>query len=129
MSAAPKSRLGRGLGGLIASAVPPAPKTETPAPTAAPAAQPAPPPAQPAGAPGYQEVNVHAIEPSPYQARREITPEQLHALRADGSWFLGDQGLDNAVLKLLDLCRSGVESDDLHLLLLKQDVQSNLQCA
>ncbi|HWL18015.1 MAG TPA: ParB/RepB/Spo0J family partition protein [Opitutus sp.] len=77
MSAAPKSRLGRGLGGLIASAVPAAPKTQTPAPTAA-AATPA--PAQPAGAPGYQEVNVHAIEPSPYQARREITAEQLHEL-------------------------------------------------
>lgn len=74
MSAAPKSRLGRGLGGLIASAAPAAPK-----PTAAPAASPAAAPA-PAGAPGYQEVGVHLIEPSPYQARREIPAEQLHEL-------------------------------------------------
>lgn len=82
MSAAPKSRLGRGLGGLIASAVPAAPKTApaaTPASTPATAAPAASAPA-PAGAPGYQEINVSAIEPSPYQARREITPEQLNEL-------------------------------------------------
>ncbi len=75
MSAAPKSRLGRGLGGLIASAAPvpkPAQPVAAPAPTA-----PAP---APAGAPGYIEVGVHLIEPSPYQARREITPEQLNEL-------------------------------------------------
>ena len=78
MSAAPKSRLGRGLGGLIASAAP-APKPATPAPAAAPAAQAAPAPAAPP-APGYQEVGVHLVEPSPYQARREITPEQLSEL-------------------------------------------------
>ena len=77
MSAAPKSRLGRGLGGLIASAAPAAP--------AAPKidhATPAPAPATPAptGAPGYQEIAVSAIEPSPYQARREIPPEQLSEL-------------------------------------------------
>lgn len=90
MSAAPKSRLGRGLGGLIAAAKPvaPAPSGATtsgpdgaagngaraagsPAPTAAPA---------PAGAPGYLEIGVHLIEPSPYQARREIPAEQLHEL-------------------------------------------------
>jgi ParB family chromosome partitioning protein len=92
MSAAPsKSRLGRGLGGLIAAAKPaaaaaPAPAQPAPAAsgsatvasqttTAAPA-----PGAAPAGAPGYLEVPVHAIEPSPYQARREITPEQLSEL-------------------------------------------------
>lgn len=74
MSAAPKSRLGRGLGGLIASAAPAAPQR-----AAAPAAQTAPAPA-PAGAPGYQEIGIHLIEPSPYQARREITPEQLSEL-------------------------------------------------
>lgn len=74
MSAAPKSRLGRGLGGLIASAAPAASK---PAAAAAPHATPA---APPPGAPGYQEIGVHAIEPSPYQARREITPEQLSEL-------------------------------------------------
>lgn len=76
MSAAPKSRLGRGLGGLIASAVPAAPK---PAPSApAPASAPA--PQAPAGAPGYQEINVQSVEPSPYQARREIPPDQLNEL-------------------------------------------------
>lgn len=73
MSAAPKSRLGRGLGGLIASAVPaaakPAPASSTPTPAPA-----------PAGAPGYLEIGVHLVEPSPYQARREITPEQLSEL-------------------------------------------------
>lgn len=79
MSAAPKSRLGRGLGGLIASAVPAAPKPVAPVPAPA-AATPTPPPAPPPGAPGYQEIAVHLIEPSPYQARREITPEQLNEL-------------------------------------------------
>lgn len=79
MSAAPKSRLGRGLGSLIAKASPaPAP---TPA-VSAPAATPAPGAPAPAGAPGYLEIPVHAIEPSPYQARREITPEQLNELAA-----------------------------------------------
>ena len=76
MSAAPKSRLGRGLGGLIAAAQPaasqPVPASATPAP--APAAAPAP------GAPGYQEIAVHLIEPSPYQARREIPADQLSEL-------------------------------------------------
>lgn len=80
MSAAPKSRLGRGLGGLIAAAKPAAPAP------AAPESQvdhrsPAPAPvAAPAGAPGYLEVAVHMIEPSPYQARREIAPEHLREL-------------------------------------------------
>lgn len=76
MPAAPKSRLGRGLGGLIASAVPAPAKVET-APVA-----PAPHSAAPAapGAPGYLEISVSSIEPSPYQARKEITPEQLNEL-------------------------------------------------
>ena len=69
MAAASKSRLGRGLGGLIASAISAAPKVE-------PAVSAAPPPA----APGYQEIAVHLIEPSPYQARREVTTEQLTEL-------------------------------------------------
>lgn len=73
MSAAPKSRLGRGLGGLIASAAPAAPKADQAAP-AAPVA------VTPSGAPGYQEIAVSSIEPSPYQARREIPPEQLSEL-------------------------------------------------
>ena len=89
MPAAPKSRLGRGLGGLIAASklTPPNPTpsegagadSRTPAPVAATA---------PAGAPGYHEIGVHQIEPSPYQARREITPEQLgelaESIRAEG---------------------------------------------
>ncbi len=52
MSAAPKSRLGRGLGGLIAAAKPAAPAPA--APHAVPVA-PAPAPA-PTGAPGYLEL-------------------------------------------------------------------------
>ncbi len=84
MSAAPKSRLGRGLGGLIAAAKPsvPAPAAVAPAPHPAPkvaAVAPSPAPA-PAGAPGYLEVAVHQIEPSPYQARREVEPEHLREL-------------------------------------------------
>jgi ParB family chromosome partitioning protein len=71
MSGAPqKSRLGRGLGGLIAAAKP-----------AAPAPVPAPAAAAPAAAPSaYREVAVELIEPSPYQARRDIAPEQLNEL-------------------------------------------------
>jgi len=78
--AAPKSRLGRGLGGLIAAAKPAAPTVpEAAAVTPAPAAT---------GAPGYLEIAVHLIEPSPYQARREIPADQLNELaesiRAEG---------------------------------------------
>lgn len=77
--AAPKSRLGRGLGGLIAAAAPASAKPEATAKT--PAAAPAVPAAPaPAGAPGFQEIPVHLVEPSPYQARREISPEQLSEL-------------------------------------------------
>lgn len=76
--AAPKSRLGRGLGGLIANAAPAASKTES-AKTSAPAPAAAAAPVAPA-APGFQEIAVHAVEPSPYQARREISAEQLNEL-------------------------------------------------
>lgn len=69
MAAAPKSRLGRGLGGLIASAAPAVHKTEPAVIVTAAAA-----------APGYQEIAVHLVEPSPYQARREIPAEQLTEL-------------------------------------------------
>ncbi len=82
-----KSRLGRGLGGLIAAA---APKSATPSP-AAPAAAPASSaaPAAPTPAPnGFIEVSVAAVVPSPYQARKEIAPEHLQELadsiRAEG---------------------------------------------
>lgn len=74
MSSASKSRLGRGLGSLIAKAAP-APEQTTPAKSEAPAPAPA-----TTGAPGYLEVAVTAIEPSPYQARREFLPEQLSEL-------------------------------------------------
>ncbi len=81
MSVAPKSRLGRGLGGLIAAAKPAAPQPDSASATPA-SATPAPAPAAaPAtGAPGYQEIAVHLIEPSPYQARREIPADQLSEL-------------------------------------------------
>lgn len=62
-----KSRLGRGLGGLIAAAKPLS-VAHTTAMAHAPHAQ------------GYLEIQVHLIEPSPYQARREIAPEQLSEL-------------------------------------------------
>ncbi|MCC6414994.1 MAG: ParB/RepB/Spo0J family partition protein [Opitutaceae bacterium] len=81
MSAAPKSRLGRGLGSLIAKAAP-APTTlkdTTPKPAA---------PSSSSGLPGYQEVAVVAIEPSPFQARKVFLPDQLRELvesiRAEG---------------------------------------------
>lgn len=86
MSAAPKSRpaLGRGLAGLIPAAKPAAP---APANSAAVAPAPAPAPA-PSGVPGYQEIAVHLIEPSPYQARREVPAEQLtelaESIRSEG---------------------------------------------
>jgi ParB family chromosome partitioning protein len=84
MSAVPKSRLGRGLGGLIAAAKPAAPSAPANAAPTHPEVRPVPPapfvaPA-PAGAPGYLEIAVHLIEPSPYQARREIAPEHLKEL-------------------------------------------------
>jgi len=81
MCAAPKSRLGRGLGGLIAAASPA--KPATPAPVAAPTPAPAAP-----EAPGFAEIAVNVIVPSPYQARREISPAQLaelaESIRSEG---------------------------------------------
>ena len=85
MAAAPKSRLGRGLGGLIAAAKPAA---STPTPSSAPAAPVSAPSVAPSGAPGYLEIATHLIVPSPYQARREIPAEQLkelaESIRAEG---------------------------------------------
>ncbi|PAW83439.1 MAG: chromosome partitioning protein ParB [Opitutia bacterium Tous-C8FEB] len=91
MPAAPKSRLGRGLGGLIAAARPAQP-AGTPAPATPVATPAAPAPAATAApastAPGFQEIAVGLVDPSPYQARREIAPEQLQELaesiRAEG---------------------------------------------
>jgi ParB family chromosome partitioning protein len=75
MSSAPqKSRLGRGLGGLIAAAkvVPATPSPPVPAPAA----------------PGYLEISTHLIEPSPYQARREFLADELaelaESIRSEG---------------------------------------------
>jgi ParB family chromosome partitioning protein len=61
-----KSRLGRGLSGLISAGKPPAAVAA--------------PPIHLPQAPGYLEVQVHLVEPSPYQARREMAPEQLAEL-------------------------------------------------
>jgi ParB family chromosome partitioning protein len=71
MTSHSKTRLGRGLGALIASA--------KPAVATAPAASSAPVAPLP-GIAGYQEIAVHLIEPSPYQVRREIPAEQLNEL-------------------------------------------------
>ncbi len=70
MSAVPKSRLGRGLGSLIAAAKPASaiPSTAVIHPVVH------------GGMPGFQEISVELIEPSPYQARREIPAEQLNEL-------------------------------------------------
>lgn len=71
-----KSRLGRGLGSLIAAAAP-----AKPAAPAAPAATETAAPAAAAPAPGgFIEVPITAIAPSPFQARKEIAPEQLQEL-------------------------------------------------
>lgn len=90
-----KSRLGRGLGGLIAAAAPkpatPPPSATSSAPpvaTASSSSAPAPTP-PPASAPaGFIEVAVANVVPSPYQARKEISPEHLQELaesiRAEG---------------------------------------------
>jgi ParB family chromosome partitioning protein len=75
MASPQKSRLGRGLGALIAAArphaaAPGAPAAHVPAPQ------------------GYQDIQVHLVEPSPYQARREIGSEQLaelaESIRSEG---------------------------------------------
>jgi ParB family chromosome partitioning protein len=74
MSIPAKSRLGRGLGGLIAAAKPTgeaAPPTKVSAPSAVASNTPA---------LGYQDILVSQIEPSPYQARKEIADEQLKEL-------------------------------------------------
>jgi ParB family chromosome partitioning protein len=85
--AAPKSRLGRGLGGLISAASPASAKPDTTA-KSAPTATVAPATPVPTGAPGFQEIAVHLVEPSPYQARREISAEQLtelaESIRSEG---------------------------------------------
>lgn len=84
--AASKSRLGRGLGGLISAA-----SKSTQSPTAAAAAKKvgklpsgtgskSTAKEAPSHATGFEEIEVKQIEPSPYQARREIVPGQLEEL-------------------------------------------------
>src|SRR5690606_15019441 len=72
----------------IAAAKPAAPATaKQPTPASSGAAAPAETPAAPPAV-GFQEVPVQQVEPSPYQARREIQPEQLtelaESIRAEG---------------------------------------------
>lgn len=80
-----KSRLGRGLGALIASGSPakPPPLAAPHVPAAGPVAA-----AAPDGLPGYREVPVAQVEPNPYQPRKEFLPEALEELvesiRAEG---------------------------------------------
>ena len=87
--AAPKSRLGRGLGALIASGAAPAPQVATPPASAAqkPASKPDAAVALPQPG-GYREVPVAQIDPNPYQPRREIDPEPLkdlvESIRSEG---------------------------------------------
>ena len=81
MSAAPKTRLGRGLGGLIAAARPAAPTSNSTPHDVTPGVHPVPTASSATpGAPGYLEIAVHLIEPSPYQFRKEITSDQLSEL-------------------------------------------------
>lgn len=95
----PKSRLGRGLGALIASGTSTAKKPEAasaPAPTApgkpgAPATAAPAPAAAPAGETkpaGFAEIAVAAVEPNPHQPRKSIEPAALQELadsiRAEG---------------------------------------------
>jgi ParB family transcriptional regulator, chromosome partitioning protein len=81
-----KSRLGRGLGSLIAGGVKAAATPSAPPATPAKAA-----PAGPAASnvpEGFEEIGVASISPSPYQARREIGPTQLaeltESIKAEG---------------------------------------------
>lgn len=83
-----KSRLGRGLGGLIAAARPAAPADATVASSTSAPAAPATEPRPSGSASAFQEIAVAQIESSPYQARREISSEQLaelaESIRAEG---------------------------------------------
>ena len=89
MAKPPTSRLGRGLGALIASGTPAKPAA-IPAPTSAAAAPAAAAAAAPAndGLPGYREIAVSAVEPNPYQPRKEFAAEALadlvESIRAEG---------------------------------------------
>ncbi len=82
------SRLGRGLGALIASGTPASAKPAA-APAAAPtSAAPAATAPQVDGLPGYREVAVAQVEPNPYQPRKEFDAAALtdlvESIRAEG---------------------------------------------
>lgn len=83
--AATKSRLGRGLGALISSGTA-APKAAHAAPAQAEPAHPVAPAAETLS--GYREIPVAAIQPNPYQPRREIEAEPLsdlvESIRSEG---------------------------------------------
>ncbi len=83
-----KSRLGRGLGALIASGTPPAHAAPSPAAPSPSASASAPAPAPSDGLPGYREILVSAIEPNPYQPRKEMDRDSLgelvESIRAEG---------------------------------------------
>ena len=72
-----KSRLGRGLGGIISAAMPKRVPSVSPAEKKS---DPAISNFQTPGQIGFQEIAVHLIEPSRYQARKEISAEQLSEL-------------------------------------------------
>lgn len=86
MATPPKSRLGRGLGSLITSGTTAPKPAASPAPSTTAAA--AAPVAVPEGLPGYREIAVAAVEPNPYQPRKEFLPESLaelvESIRAEG---------------------------------------------
>jgi ParB family chromosome partitioning protein len=77
-----KSRLGRGLGGLIASGgkTPPAKKSTTPSKQSAATAAAAPPKTALPPISGYREIPLKALRRSPYQPRREIAAEAISEL-------------------------------------------------
>jgi len=83
-----KTRLGRGLGGLISGAGNAQPKTKDAAPAASPAKRAPvktasgtkPAPVTAPNAPGYREIQVKDIVANPYQPRREIHSEQVEEL-------------------------------------------------
>ncbi len=106
MAAPSKSRLGRGLGGLISGGKPAAApvKPTVPAKESAPAARSTPPPAVVAETPvdkpasgsneALQEVLVQHIDPNPFQPRKEFDQEKLEELAAS----IRSEGLLNPIL-------------------------------
>jgi ParB family transcriptional regulator, chromosome partitioning protein len=79
------SRLGRGLGALIASGTPAKNAAAAETPASNPAAKPR---GEVEGIPGYREIQLKQIEPNPYQPRKEFDPQQLNdlveSIRAEG---------------------------------------------